>query len=840
MRVKHSGRSRIRRGNWVGVGKTCQAAGLALVLLLPSTVPAAELVSLGALGNANGASGGVALSADANVVGFYSDATNLVIGDTNQVRDAFVRDRAAGRVERVSVSTAGIQGNKASQAAGGAPALSTDGQVVAFYSDATNLVDDDTNGQVDVFVRVRSSSTTERISVGAAGAQANGASVDPSISADGRFVAFQSQATNLVDGDTNGATDVFVRDRQSGTTERVCGAIQGNGASFSPAISADGNIVAFMSAASNLVAADSNGQLDIFICNRSSGVISRVSVATDGTQGNGGSILPAISADGLVVAFKSLADNLVAGDRNNVVDVFAHDTTSGTTERISANNLGGDANDFSFPPSVSHNGRYIAFGSFGTNIVPPDTNNSADVFVRDRVNGVSILVDVNSQGEQANGGTPDAPPAISDDGTIVAFVSFASNLDFTDRNGQPDVFTAPNPFFGPGSCPDGTCPSGELCVGGFCATPTPTQQPTKTPTVTKTPTPANTATPTPTFRPCMDDSDCQLDEHCRAGFCKKERPCDDTNPVIDRNACYDREACVNNTCECGGDCNVDGVVLVDEIARALLVLGGSRPLSQCLAADLNADGFVMGNEITLAVLNQSKGCAQEGRPLLFAHDRGGLVTLGISATKSDDGQQATVAVDMSGGGGEVATAQLDILFDPAVLDLGDTRVSCRKDARLVNQVLSATLPSTPEAPAGLQRLRLFVGDISDPIATFADGRIVTCTFQIRGGNAAGEATLGADGLNVGDAHGDVFGSQVVGASIAVPTPAIQPTPRTPCAGDCDGSGDVTGNEITIAVRILAGQAELSECVNADADGDGEVYVTDVTRAVLSLGRGCPR
>lgn len=840
MRVRQSGSSRIRRGNWPGAAIACQTAALVFGLVLPSATPAAELVSLGALGNANGASAGVALSADGNVAGFFSEATNLVAGDTNQVRDVFVRDRATGQVERVSVNTAGVQGNKTSQGAGGAPALSANGQVVAFYSDATNLVDGDSNGQADVFVRVRAANTTERINVGSGGSQANGASVAPSISADGRFIAFQSQATNLVDGDTNAATDVFVRDRESGITERACGAIQGNGASFSPAISEDGSVVAFMSAASNLVDADSNGQLDIFICNRSSGVLSRVSVATDGAQGNGGSILPAISADGLVVAFKSLADNLVSGDRNNVVDVFAHDVTAGTTERISVNNLGGDANDFSFPPSVNRDGRYIAFGSFGTNIITPDTNHSADVFIRDRQNGVTVLAHVNSDGEQANGGTPDAPPAINGDGTLVAFVSFASNLDPSDTNGHPDVFVAPNPFFGPGSCPDGVCPSGELCIDGFCATPTPTQQPTRTPTVTKTPTPTNTATPTPTFRPCMDDSDCQPDEHCRAGFCKKERPCDDTNPVIDRHACYDREACVNDLCECGGDCNVDGVVLVDEITRALLVLGGSRPLSQCLAADLSGDGLVMGNEITLAVLNQSKGCAQEGRPLLFAHDRGGLVTLGISATKSEDGQQATVAVDMSGGGGEVATAQLDVLFDPSVLDIGEARASCRKDARLVNQVLSATLPVTPEAPAGLQRLRLFVGDISDPIATFEDGRIVTCTFQIRGGNAAGEASLGADGLNVGDAHGDVFGSQVVGTSLAVPTPVIQPTPRTPCPGDCDGGGEVTGNEITLAVRILAGQAELSECVNADADGDGEVYVTDVTRAVLSLGRGCPR
>lgn len=835
MRADQRKRSRIRRNHIEFLAACSLWAGW----LSPQFALAADLASIGTLGAANAGSGGVGLSSDGKVVGFFSDASNLVVADTNLVRDVFVRE-LSGRIERVNVSSAGVQADRPTHQQGGAVNLSSDGGVVAFYSSATNLVAGDTNAEEDVFVRLRATSTTERVSVASGGGQANGASVAPSISGDGRYVAFQSQASNLVIGDSNGATDVFVRDRVQGTTERVCGAVQGNGASFSPAISEDGDSVAFMSAASNLVPGDTNGELDIFLCKRSTGVLSRVSVSTNGSQGNGGSILPAISANGKVIAFKSLADNLVSGDRNNVVDVFAHDTTTGTTERISANLLGGDANDFSFPPSVSATGRYVAFGSFGTNLVYPDTNHSADVFIRDRENGVTRLAHVNSAGEQANDGTPDAPPAISGLAMVVAFVSSASNLDERDSNGQADVFSAPNPFFGPGSCPDGICPAGEQCVAGFCATPTPTVPATRTPTPTRTATRTNTATPTPTFRPCMDDSDCQPDEHCRAGFCKKERPCDDSNPVIDRNACYDREACVGNLCECGGDCNLDGIVLVDEVTRALLVLGGTRPVAQCLAADLDADGRVMGNEITLTVLNQSKGCAQEGRPLLFARDRGGMVTLGIQATKSEDGQTATVAIDMSGGGGEVATAQLDLLFDPSVLAVGDVRTSCQRDSRLINQVLSATQPTTPEAPAGMQRLRLFVGDISDPVATFEDGRLVTCVFAITGGNAAGEAAIGADGVNIGDAYGDVFGSQLVGATLTVPTPIPVPTPGVACAGDCDGSGDVSGNEITMAVRILGGVAELSTCTNADADGDGEVYVTDVTRAVLSLGRGCPR
>lgn len=840
MRARQNDGSRMWRSG-VGVRWSCRMGVLALGLSWSSGLAiASELVSIGNRGSANGASGGIAISADASVVGFFSNASNLVLQDTNQVRDAFVQDRASKAVERISVSTSGVQGNRASHSVGGALALSADGQLVAFYSDATNLVDGDLNGATDVFVRLRAVGQTELVSVSTAGVQANGVSVAPSISGDGRFVAFQSNATNLVDGDDNGVTDVFVRDRANGTTERICGGVQGNGASFFPSISADGSRVAFMSAATNLVAGDTNGLLDVFLCDRSTGEVTRVSVATGGGQGNGDSILPAISGDGTVVGFKSLATNLVPGDHNNVVDVFAHDTKSGATERISVNVLGGDANDFSFPPTLDATGRFVVFGSFGTNVVLPDLNHSADVFVRDRQIGVTRLVHVNTFGEQANDSTPDAPPAISADGTLVAFISAASNLDGRDGNGLQDAFTAPNPFFGPGSCPDGVCPAGELCVDGFCATPTPTVPATRTPTPTRTATQTNTSTPTPTFRPCMSDSDCQPDEHCRAGFCKKERPCDDANPVIDRHACYDREACIDNLCECGGDCNLDGIVLVDEVTRALLVLGGSRPVGQCAAADINADGRVMGNEITLVVLNQSKGCAQEGRPLLFARDRGGLVTLGLGAVKTEDGQSVAMTVDMSGGGGEVATTQIDILFDPSVLDVGDPRVTCTKDARLVNQILSVTLPASPEAPAGMRRLRLFVGDISDPVAAFEDGRIVTCNFALHGSGMTEQVMLGADGINVGDQRGDVFGTQVIGASLVAPGGEPRPTPELPCAGDCDGNGEVTGNEITVAVRILAAQAALTECPAADADGDGDVYVTDVMRAVLSLGRGCPR
>ena len=581
-------------------------AGVTGVLLAAAMTPrptnAIDLVSVNTIGNAaNSASSGVAVNTDGNSVVFYSDASNLVSGDTNHFRDVFVRDVGGGVTERISVGSGGTEANGASHAAGGAPAISGDGQIVAFYSDATNLVDDDTNGQSDVFVRVRSSQTTERVSVATGGAQGNGASIFPSLSADGRFVAFQSIASNLVADDTNNAADIFVRDRANGTTERVCDTVQGDRFSFSPAISADGNVVAFASAATNLVSGDTNGRLDIFVCDRGTGAIERVSVNSAGVQGDGDSILPAISGDGRFVAFKSLSTNLVSNDRNGVVDVFVRDRVAGTTERISVDANGNDANDFSFPPSISNDGRFVGFGSFATNLAPGDTNRTSDVFVRDRLINRTLIVDVNAQGELGNGGTPDIPPGMSGDGMRIGFVSGSSNLVPNDRNDQPDVFETQNPFFGLGTCPDGTCPVGQVCVQGFCVTPTPTGTATKTPTVTLTPTPSATPTLTPTFRVCTDNSQCQPDEDCRGGSCKKKRACDDQNPAVDRLACFgDRETCIDNLCECGGDCNLDGFVFGNEINKAVAILNNVLLLNQCPAADITGpsglpDGQVMGN-----------------------------------------------------------------------------------------------------------------------------------------------------------------------------------------------------------------------------------------------------
>src|SRR5437773_6921896 len=200
------------------------------------------------------------------------------------------RSADAQTTERVRVASGGTEGNDASSGF----ALSADGRFVAFQSDATNLVAGDTNGATDVFVHDRQTGMTERVSVASDGTQANNVSSYPALSADGRFVAFQSDATNLVAGDTTGATDVFVHDRQTGTTERVSvasgGGTQGTGNSGGffafPALSADGRLVAFQSDATNLVAGDTNGATDLFGHDRQAGTTERVSVPSGGRQGN--------------------------------------------------------------------------------------------------------------------------------------------------------------------------------------------------------------------------------------------------------------------------------------------------------------------------------------------------------------------------------------------------------------------------------------------------------------------------------------------------------------------------------------------------------------------------
>lgn len=247
-----------------------------------------------------------------------------------------------------------------------------------------------------------------RVSVDSNGAQANNYSKSPAISANGRFVAFRSNASNLVIGDTNATEDVFVRDHLVGATTRVSvdsSGVEANGYSGSPAISSDGQFIAFPSYASNLVSGDTNGMIDIFVYDRQTSVTMRVSVDSNGSEANGNSseYYLDISAYGRYVAFQSDASNLVSEDTNGVADVFVHDRQTGETIRISVNSSGVQADQRSDNPTISSDGRYIAFNSNATNLVSGDTNGVGDIFVHDRQTGGTIRISVSSSGGQADG-----------------------------------------------------------------------------------------------------------------------------------------------------------------------------------------------------------------------------------------------------------------------------------------------------------------------------------------------------------------------------------------------------------------------------------------------------
>ena len=390
---------------------------------------------------ANNSSDSAAISAHGRYVAFGSDASNLVAGDTNGRMDVFVRDRGAHVTRRVSVGRSGAQANNSSSSA----AISADGRYVAFGSAASNLVRGDTNSWPDVFVRDRMAHVTRRVSVGAGGAQANNSSSSAAISADGRYVAFISAASNLVPDD-NLKVDVFVRDRVAHVTRRVsvgAGGAQANDSSFGTAISADGRYVAFGSLASNLVAGDTNDRMDVFVRDRVAHVTRRVSVGAGGAQANDLSFAPAISADGRYVAFDSAASNLVAGDTNDIADVYVRDQTTDVTQRVSVGPAFTQTNGGigSFSPAISAHGRYVAFISDTWALVAGDTNDLPDVFVRDRVAQVTRRVSVGPGGAQANGSSDDlSGPAISAHGRYVAFGSLASNLVARDTNHVFDVF----------------------------------------------------------------------------------------------------------------------------------------------------------------------------------------------------------------------------------------------------------------------------------------------------------------------------------------------------------------------------------------------------------------
>jgi Tol biopolymer transport system component len=366
-------------------------------------------------GDPNRESSGPSISADGRYVAFESEASDLVGGDENGFSDVFVRDLLGGTTTRVSVDTTG--GNANGRSSG--PSISADGRFVSFWSGASDLVAGDANGFEDVFVRDMVSGVTRRVSVDMDGGDPDLYSFSAAISANGRYVAFISWASDLAAEDTNHDSDVFVRDMAQGSTapasiEMVSGELHG-GMFGSPSISGDGRYVAFAGREGGYW----GGTLDVFVRDLRRGVTTKVSVNWQGRDPLGESLNPDISADGRYVSFDSTACDIVPGSCGT--QAYVRDMRDETTIRVSVDPDGGRA------PSISADGRYVALSSL-----------HGDVFLRDLVANTTTQVSVDQ-----DGGSPDGAsfaPSISADGQNIAFSSYASDLVPGDYNGLIDVF----------------------------------------------------------------------------------------------------------------------------------------------------------------------------------------------------------------------------------------------------------------------------------------------------------------------------------------------------------------------------------------------------------------
>ena len=398
---------------------------------------------------ANASSFNVDISADGRYVVFLSSFA-FVVEDTNGTSDVYIRDTVLDTTELVSWNSSNTEaGNNISLSL----SISADGRFVAFASRASDIIVNDTNGFIDVFVRDLVTNSTELISSefvsgGGIGAPANGDSFAPSISADGRYVAYATNATNygFVIGDSNGTSDVVVRDRVMEVNHlvsiRASGGFAGNFESSRPSISADGRFVAFNSVANDLVVGDTNGSNDIFVRDLVTDSTELVSLNRfNSVPGNDGSASPSISANGRFVAFNSVANDLVVGDTNGSNDIFVRDLVMDTTELVSINSSGESGNGNSSLPSISSNGRFVAFTSTATDLelFTSDTNAERDVFWRDRDLNTTLAISLESSLSNT-GNAQSSSAAISADGGFIAYQSDASDLVQGDTNVNADIF----------------------------------------------------------------------------------------------------------------------------------------------------------------------------------------------------------------------------------------------------------------------------------------------------------------------------------------------------------------------------------------------------------------
>lgn len=880
---------------WVGV----RVAGLLATLTLLGSPALGQIQQITRPdgGQPNAPSSGPVCSNGGACIAFYTEASNLLPqgpgGDNNGYTDVYVYD---GIFRRVSETADGGSANGPSMSERFRASIDDDCTCVAFSTEASNLVPNDTNNRTDVILRTLGDPpTNELMSVGLDGNSGNGSSSFASVSADCSKVAFRSTASNLVEGDTNLVSDIFVHDRGSGVVSRVSvamGGVEANGPSTTPSISGDGRCVAFASLASNLWEGDTNGVYDIYVaCDGE--VTCRASVSSDGQGANDISFHPALNEDGTIVAFKSEATNLVPGDFNRQPDVFVHDCSTGTTERVSVGNGGQEGNDIAIPPSITRDGTRVAFGSFASNLASVATNGRSQIYVRDLETGQTILISVNDRGQAQNGSSPDLPPSICPDGNFVTFASSATNLGGGGASGQsifvgpvgaPPTPTPPVPTPTlPVPCSSNTdCDPGQVCnlETGLCEI-----APTPTPRIIcddENPCPGglvcdddgfcvdpSTPTPTPTPLPtCMTDEDCPCDpetpveecDRCRAGVCVPPRPCEFETADLDCRG--ERETCVEGFCECGGDCNINGLVFGTEISTMMCILGGACQDESCITADVNEDGDVTGSDITLAVLNLGLGCPGEGTPLIFGAQRTSETrTVSIGNTIAIPGQVVTIPLSIDDGD-EVSSAHTDILIDTSEVEI---EVTVEQDGAILPQcelapALQGTfddtamrLPQVPQNPPGIRRIRVAAVDttLPFPLDTFPLGEYANCRFRVGAGVAPGTVIplMGdPNRTEIGDFNAQPFNSVVADGSITVDDP-ISGCDENPeicpegticrnnvCVPDtpCETFEDCLDRQACIPDPEMSG-VNRCECVG-DCNLDGRVRSNEIT-AMINIING---
>lgn len=384
------------------------------------------------------------LSADGRYLTFISRADNLVPNDLNNAFDVFLYDQWLQQLDCLSVNAEGLTGDSDSPM----PAISGNGRYIAFSSYASDLVTNDTNQVADIFLYDQQTYTRSLITNGLDGSPSNGNSFNPVLSEDGRWIAFESEASNLVTDDTNQSFDIFVYETLTGQIQRISVASEGtqsNGHSFAPTISAAGRYIAFDSVANNLSLLDTNLFSDVFIHDLQTHQTQLVSLAANQSEaGNGDSLNSSLSADGQWIAFDSDASNLVATETKNISQVFLQERLTQQTTLVSMNEQSEAGNQASVLPTLSSDGRYVVFNSAATNlkdvVAAKDENGAFDVFKSDRVTGKLSRLNLSAEGNVSDFGTLATAATINQDGCYTVFASNAADLVAEDTNNSFDIF----------------------------------------------------------------------------------------------------------------------------------------------------------------------------------------------------------------------------------------------------------------------------------------------------------------------------------------------------------------------------------------------------------------